>query len=453
MFDLWIKNAVIIGSKALIKGSVIVHEGKIVAIQEGNKDVEAYEVIDLEGKYLFPGMIDGHVHFNEPGYTWREDFEHGSRSAVVGGVTTIIDMPMLNKPAVSDSKAFQDKWEIVREKAVCDYGFWGALVNYNFGDLEGLNEAGALAYKCFMCPVQDDYTSLDHQEIEKALHILKTFDGVAGFHCEDYAMIEKAEKEKLLKGETTRLDYLISRPVEAELKAVKEVIQLAEASGARVHICHVSHPLVAEEIKRAKTKGIKITAETCIHYLIYSGEDLISKGMLYKCSPPLRAVKDSEKLWDYVIDGTLDCICSDHSPAKLEEKGEERNGAFGAWGGLSGVQTSLQIYFDWAVHKKGLSPTLIVNTMAENPAKLFGIYGQKGAIEPGFDADFVVVDPEIEWEITEEVLQYKNKISAFVGEKGKGLPVCTILRGKVVSMQGEIKAADGYGRLVTKKRC
>lgn len=448
MYDLFIKNANIVTSNNINLGSIGVTNGKIQDIFLNDTSINAKETLDLKGKYLFPGFIDCHVHFNEPGYTWREDFKHGTSAAAIGGISTIIDMPMNNKPAVSDKKIFDAKYNLVKEKAFTDYGLWGALVNYNMNDLSDLNDSGALAFKSFICNAGKDYTSLNFDEIEKALSILKKFNGLAGFHCEDYDIIEKLEREKLDKGTLSAKDYLDSRPLEAELIATKNVISIAKKTGSRIHICHVSHPLVAEEIKKAKSNGIRVTGETCMHYLMFTGDNLIRNGMLFKCSPPLRTPESCEGLWEYISNGTLDCLCSDHSPATPEEKTENNLGAFGAWGGLSGVQTTVQVFFDQLVNHRKLSPTIMSNVLSKRPAEIFGIYGTKGDISVGFDADFTIIDPNKEWEITNDSLKYLNKQSAFVGLKGKGAPVMTILRGKVIAENGNITEGSPYGKLI-----
>lgn len=448
MYDLFIKNANIVTSSGITFGGIAVSNGKIENICLNNEALDAKHLIDLDGKYLFPGFIDCHVHFDEPGYTLREDFTHGTAAAAIGGISTIIDMPLNNKPAVSNKSIFEDKYNLIREKAFIDYGFWGALVNYNMDALDGLNEKGALAFKSFICDAGKDYTSLNLSEVEKALLILKKFNGLAGFHCEDYDMIEKLEKEKLSQGKLSAKDYLDSRPLEAELIATKNIISIAEKTNGKIHICHVSHPLVAEEIRKAKAKGINVTGETCTHYLMFTGDDLINKGMLFKCSPPLRTEEACAGLWEYICDGTLDCICSDHSPATSEEKAENHLGAFGAWGGLSGVQTTVQVFFDQLVNQKKLSPTIMASVLSKRPSEIFGIYGIKGDVSVGFDADFTVIDQNKEWKITENDLKYLNKASAFVGLEGKGAPTLTIVRGKIIAKDGNIISNSGYGNLI-----
>lgn len=453
MDDLFIKNAkIVLADKVIDNGGVLVTKGKIKEIVTENEECTAKEVLDIGGKYLFPGFIDSHVHLDEPGYQHREDFYTGTEAAACGGITTIIDMPLNNKPPVYNKKIFNEKYNIVKNKALVDYGFWGALLNYNLNELDELNDAGALGFKCFMCEPGDDYTSLTLDEIEKSLQIIKKFNGVAGFHCEDYEIIQTLENEKLLNKKFTARDYLDSRPVQAELKATKDVLNIAEKTGCRIHICHVSDPLVAEEIKIAKENGVKVTAETCAHYLIFSEEDLINKGALYKCSPPLRKKSSRDQMWKYLADGTIDSICSDHSPATLEEKNKDTKGIFSAWGGMSSIQSTFQVIFNYLVVEKNLSPTLISKIFSENPAKIFGIFGQKGAIKPGFDADFTIVDADKEWEITRESLKTKIKESAFVGLKGKGIAIGTILRGKLISRDGEVIANHRNGHILKKSR-
>lgn len=451
MYDLLIKNARVVTADEVIAAAVAVKDGKVAAVLAGETPVPAGQVLDLTGKYLLPGVIDCHVHFNEPGYTWREEFAQGSRAAAAGGVTTVIDMPMQNRPPVIDREVFARKAELLQGKSAIDYGFWGALIKTNLDKLSGLQEAGTLAFKCFMCNPGQDYTALDIAEIEQVLVTLREFDGLAGFHCEDYAMIERLQTASLATGKTGRRDYLAARPVEAELKAVNDIIALLDKTEGRAHICHVSHPAVAEAIRQAKVKGLDITAETCVHYLLFTGEDLVNEGPRFKCSPPLRTAADREKLWDYVLDGTLDCICSDHSPCAPEEKAEaSETGTFGAWGGISGVQTSLQAFWDLAITQKGADPSLVARVMSINPAAIFGLDGVKGTVMPGRDADFTVIDPQKNWEITADELLYKHKFSAFTGLSGTGAPVMTIVRGQVVMEDGRLR--DGCtGQLV--RRC
>jgi len=450
MYDLLIKGGTIVSGEGTVRADIAVADGRVAAILHGPHDTMAQETIDADGKLVFPGAIDSHAHLNDPGFTWREDFAHGTRAAAKGGVTTVVDMPLQNEPALTTGAIFRKKQQAVSPSAYVDYCFWGGLVESNFATLGELDECGVTAFKSFIGPVSDDYSSLSMGQVKEALEILKRFDARAGFHCEDYSIIKWEEKRAREEGRNTRRDFLDSRPVIAELIATKNIIDLARLVGAKVHICHVSHPSVAEEIRRAKQAGLDITGETCSHYLTFTEQDLIEKGTLFKCAPPLRTQADSQKMWEYILDGTLSCVGSDHSPCAPEEKDEETHGIFGAWGGISGIQSLFQVMYDQAVNRKGFPASVVARCLSEGPAKAFDIFGRKGAIAPGFDADMVILDPDLRWKITEPSLEYLNKISAFCGLEGKGLPICTIVRGKVVYRDGQVCGEKGHGRLICK---
>lgn len=447
MLDLIVKNANIVMSDNVHHASVGVKNGKIHSLLPPDTNCAAARTIDASGLYLFPGLIDAHVHFNDPGFLWREDFSHATRAANVGGVTTVIDMPLQNAPALTNADIFKQKMAHLKGKAYSDYAFWGGMIHDNLDRIEELNLCGAVAFKSFIAPVSSDYTSLDYGRIRKGLSIIKKFGGLAGFHCEDYGIISYNADDYERRGLTSRQDYLNARPVVAELIAVKSIIELSRESDTRVHICHVSHPQVAEAIKQAKREGVHITAETCPHYLIFSESDFLEKGMSFKCAPPLRADEDRQQLWNYLEDGTLDIIASDHSPCAVYEKAEDY-GALKPWGGISGVQTSLQIMFNELVIKRRWSPTFIARAMSVNAATIFGISANKGKITQGSDADFVLVDPEKTWRITPESLYYLNKQSAFVGMKGRGIAVMTVLRGNIVSQNGSIIDEEPKGEWI-----
>lgn len=431
MIDLVVKNGRLVCPDKIKEGTLVVVDGRIAAILPQGEPVEAKQVIDTNGCYVLPGGIDNHVHFNDPGYTWREDFLHGSKAAAKGGITTVVDMPMQNLPPVSSAKLMKKKAAIVTGRSYVDFALWGALLRTNRGDLAEMQADGVAAFKCFMCDPGKDYTDLQLDEIRDRLQLMKKINGLAGFHCEDYALLKEAEETCLSAGKTGRTDYLVVHSLATEQKAVDDIIQLVREIDVPAHICHVSHPAVAESIRQAKKEGLPITAETCMHYLLLTEEYLLERGAVYKCSPPLRKKKYADDLWQYVEDGTLDTICSDHSPCQLAEKGEDGpKGIFGAWGGLSGVQTTLQLCWDYVVEQRQASPLLLAKVMAENPARIFGFADRKGQLAVGLDADFTILDPDMEWQVEPEDLEYLNKFSAFCGWKGKGLPVATYLRGQ-----------------------
>lgn len=450
MFDLVIKNGKVVAADRVFAASIGVQDGKIAAIAEPGTPLEARKTIDAKGNYVFPGAIDSHAHLNDPGYNWREDYEHGTAAAAVGGCTTVVDMPMQNEPALTDGRVFDKKLDHVAPNAYVDYCFWGGLVDYNFAALRELDEKGCVAFKSFIGPVSPDYVSLSIGQAKEALEILKTCDARAGFHCEDYSIIKWEEHRALQKKQIDWQDFLNSRPVVAELVATQNIIELARSVGAKVHICHVSHPKVAKAIRDAQLDGVDVTAETCGHYLTFTDQEVIKNGSLFKCAPPLREAAAVEEMWEYINNGTLSCVGSDHSPCELSEKSQEVHGVFGAWGGISGIQSTMQAVFSEGVAKRGYCPTILARVLSEGPAKAFGIYGKKGAIKVGFDADLVIFDPKKEWEITPDSLYYVNKISAFVGLKGVGLPVCTLVRGQVIAEDGKLIGTKGFGKFVKK---
>lgn len=455
MYDLLIKNGRLVTADAVSEGNVAVRDGRIAALLAAGDEPEAKETIDAKGNYVFPGAIDTHAHLNDPGYEWREDYEHGTAAAAAGGYTTIIDMPLQNEPALTSGEIFDRKAEKVGPNAYVDYCFWGGLVPENFDDLKGLDEKGCVAFKSFIGPVSPDYSSLNYGQAYEAMEIIKEFGGRAGFHCEDYSMIKWQEQRMKREGRLDWQGFLDSRPVAAEMLATVDIIELAKATGCKAHICHVSSPDVAQRVKEARQEGYDITAETCSHYLSLTDRDVIEKGPMFKCAPPLRSQEEVDRLWSYVEDGTFSGIASDHSPCSYDEKYNEVLGAkikdvFDVWGGISGIQSGFQVSFYEGCVKRGVSPCVLANAMAKQPARAFGIYGKKGDIKVGFDADLLIVDPDKEWEITGDSLLYVNKISAFVGMKGKGLPVYTILRGRTIARDGRVVGEKGGGKLVKK---
>ncbi len=448
MFDLKIANGNIVTENAVCQGDILVRNGKIALLGDAG-GIAARETLDASGKYVFPGMLDSHAHLNDPGFTWREDFQHGSAAAVAGGVTVIIDMPLQNEPALTDAGIFAAKQKAIEGRSVADYAFWGGLVPGNVDKLAEMWASGVVAFKAFIGPVSPDYAPVSMGLVRRAMLETRKFDGLLGFHCEDFSIIKEseAEVEARVGDQADWSDFLASRPVSAELISTYSIIALARETGARVHICHVSHPEVAELIRLAKRDSVRVTGETCAHYLVFSDADVLRNGSIFKCAPPLRSPEARERLWDYVVDGTLSCLGSDHSPCRADEKNEKTHGIFGAWGGISGIQSLMQTMFSEGVVKRGFSPTFIAASSAAT-AKAFSLDHVKGALRPGLDADLVILDPDREWTITSQSLHYLNQISAFVGLKGKGLPVTTLVRGVIVARDGEVVGRYGHGKLL-----
>ena len=463
MYDLIIRNGQLVGKDRIFAADVAVQDGKYAAFLLPGAEAEAKEEIDAGGMLVFPGIIDCHAHMNEPGFEYREDFETGSRAAVSAGCTTLIDMPLNNDPSLMNKEQFENKLALISRHSYVDYALWGGIVGdfddtpdsvkNNLDDLLDLKDCGVAAFKGFTCPNGPLFPTVNLGNIRKALEILKPYNALCGFHCEEFGQVKEREKEAKGRTDLSRDEkiraFLDAHDVWTEYVATKNVIDMCRATGGRVHICHVSHPMVAQVVKEAIYEGLPVTAETCPHYLGFTEDFVFEKGAPAKCTPPMRGKEDMEKLWDYVLDGTLSCIGSDHSPAADAEKDNETKDIWSAWGGLNSIQFFLPMMFDMMVHKKGLSPTWITRTMDYNPAKIFGLYGTKGDFELGFDADFVILDPEKQWQVDEKKLYTKGHVSCFDGQSGKGMPIKTIIRGKVVAEDGKYKEeACGYGKFI-----
>ena len=330
-------------------GHLYVRNGKIAAISDDGT-LPAREELDAAGLYVLPGMLDCHAHINDPGFTWREDLPHASEAAAVGGVTTLIDMPLQNTPPLTSADAFANKLAVFEGRSLVDYALWGGLVTDNTAELAGMDAAGAVGFKAFIAPVSLGYSSVDMGLAREALFRIKAFGGLAGFHCEDHALICAGEA-KAKAGGGTRRAFLDSRPVVAEVIATANVIELARETGARVAHCPVSHPRVAELVRRAQTDGLSVTGETCPHYLVffYRRKPLVMRYGLQllrrPCGPPRPETGSGNTCW------TAPCPVSARDPFAVasRRKDEAVHGVMGAWGGLSGLQSLVQVMFDQAV--------------------------------------------------------------------------------------------------------
>ena len=447
MFDIAVINASIVGETSIYSGNIFIKDGKIAAITDCDITYDTKSVIDAKGNYVFPGLIDTHSHFGDPTNPNVETCKCCTTAAAVGGFTTCIDMPN-NVPTILNAERFHKKLAYLETESMVDYALYGALVKDNQNDLEAMHDAGAIAFKSFLHCGGGDFTYPTMYEAKMALDEIRKFNGLAAFHCEETTinegLLQKMTAEKL----NTRQDFLNSRPVYSEVIASKSIIELARATGCRVQICHVSHPEVAKAISQAQKEGVNITGETCVHYLVFNENDFLEKGCLYKCAPPLRSQEASDELWSYVEDGTLTSVASDHSAGLPDQRDDSAHPIYELGNGISGIQTVLQSFFHKAIHIRKNSPCLITRRMSADPARRFGIYGKKGAISPGFDADLVILDPEKEWEVTPDSLYYVQKISAFVGTRGKGLPILTMLRGKIIAKDYKACCESGYAKFI-----
>ncbi|GAA4580614.1 allantoinase AllB [Planotetraspora phitsanulokensis] len=396
--------------------AVAVRAGRIEALRPHDEPPPARETVDLGDLALLPGLVDTHVHVNEPGRTHWEGFDSATRAAAAGGVTTIIDMPLNSLPPTVDVAALEVKRKAARGRCHVDVGFWGGAVPGNVGDLRPLHEAGVFGVKCFLSPSGvDEFPALDRDGLREALTELATFDGLLIAHAEDPASLTEPTGP-------TYQDFLRSRTPDAERRAVEQVIELAEETGARAHIVHVSAAACVEPLRRAQRAGVRITAETCPHYLCLTAEEVT--GPAFKCCPPVREAANRDALWQALADGVLMGIVSDHSPSTPDLKVPD---FAAAWGGISSLQLGLPVVWTAAL-ARGYGLPDVVRWMAQGPAALAGL-PYKGGIRPGTDADLVAFDPEAEFTVDVAALHHRNPVSPYHGRTLTGVVRTTWSRG------------------------
>ena len=451
-YDLYLKNAQVVTEEEIFNGGVAIDGEKISRLVHGDEDVEAVQELDLDGSVLLPGLVDDHVHFNEPGRAEWEGYRTGSMAAAAGGITTFLEMPLNSYPATINQELFNSKRQAVKTESVVDYGNWGGLVNNNLTDLTGLCEAGSIGLKAFMSNSGiDDFKRIDDDLLYAGLLSAKKNGNVIGVHAENEYVTKFLGEQIRDAGRTDRAGWSESRPPSAELEAIQRACYWAGVAQGNLHIVHITTAKGIRAVDDAKSKGFHVTSETCPHYLFLNEADFEKIGPAAKCAPPLRSSIEVEELWKCVLEGMVDTIASDHSPCLWEDKAPGLDNIWNAWGGISGVQTMLPAILTEGVHKRGLRLTDLVRMMSANPARIFGLYPQKGSLKPGADADLTIIDLDAEWTLSAEDLLYKNKHSAYLGYTFKGKIQETFVRGKQVYGDGKITAKPGYGQALNRQ--
>lgn len=429
-YDLIIKNGKIVTAESVIQGDIAVKDGKIQEVGQALQGT-AVRVIDAEGQHVLPGLIDTHVHFNEPGRTEWEGLATGSRSLAAGGATSFFDMPLNSTPPTINKENLDLKKACADEKSIVNPYFWGGLVPENIADLKELHENGVIGFKAFMSPSGiADFNHVDDVTIFKGMKEIASLGSLLAVHAESTVICDQLAEEKQKQGKTSARDFVESRPIISEIEAVRRIISYAEATGCKLHVVHASSRKVVEVIQEAKDRGVDITVETCPHYLALNVQDFEAKGGLAKCCPPLRDQDEVEDLWAAVANGEINVIASDHSPAPASMKTITDN-YFEGWGGISGAQSTLNIMLTEGYFKRNLPLEKIVELTATNPAKLFGLTN-KGVLEAGYDADIAIVDLNESFELKNEDLFYRHQHSPYVGMTFKGKVKTTIVNGEVV---------------------
>jgi allantoinase len=403
-------------------------DGNFAAFGTGS----AREEIDATGLLVLPGLVDAHVHFNEPGRTDWEGWTTGSRAAVASGITTVCDMPLNSHPPVVDVDAFDAKRTAAEAQSVCDFALWGGLVPGHVADLGPLADRGVMGFKAFMCESGiDDFPKADVATLRAGMQQAAALGLPVAVHAE----VDRARPPS----GTGAADYLASRPIESECEAIRIALDLAGETGCALHVVHVSSGRGASLIADARAGGVNVSAETCPHYLVFTGDDMVRLGAVAKCAPPMRSAEERAALWQHVRGGGIDTIGSDHSPAPWSMK--INADFFRVWGGISGVQHLLPVLLD-----AGLEPALLSRLAAANVARRFRLPG-KGRLEVGADADLSLVSFDSPYEVTGVSLLYRHRTSPYVGRQLRACVRRTIVRGQTVWHDGEVTRTAG-GRMI-----
>jgi len=410
----------------LIRGEII--EDILPKLPSGN-----FDVIDLENSILMAGIIDPHVHINEPGRSHWEGFDTVTRSAIAGGITTLVDMPLNSSPVTTTVDSLEKKRNATQNKLHVNCGFWGGVVPGNENEIEPLIEKGVLGFKAFLTHSGiDEFPNVTEADLRKAMPIIARHKLPLLVHCE----LETVTVDHSNFNTDSYRDYLSSRPKKWEDDAIALMIRLCEEFGCRTHIVHLSSADSIPQIVKAKEKGLPLTVETGQHYLFFHAEEIRDGQTAFKCAPPIREKANNEKLWQALKEGIIDFVATDHSPAPPDMKEITSGNFMKAWGGISSVQFALPVLWT-AGRKHGAGIEDIANWLAAKPALLPGLQKTKGRIAKGCDADFVVWDPDRSFIVTEEMIQHRHKITPYSGQQLYGLIEQTWLAGEKVFDQGK----------------
>nr|WP_325790124.1 allantoinase AllB [Arthrobacter koreensis] len=440
-FDLVLRGERVFAGTGSGPWEVGVREGTIDAVVPLGTGLAGTREIDLApDEVLLPGLVDTHVHVNEPGRTEWEGFSSATRAAAAGGVTTIIDMPLNSIPATVSVEALEAKRAAAAGKVFVDTGFWGGAVPGNTASLRPLHNAGVFGFKCFLVHSGvDEFPQLEPEEMEKDLSELASFDSLLIVHAEDPQVI--AESPQPAGPQYAR--FLASRPRAAENKAIARVIDAARRTGGRAHILHLSSAEALPLIAAAKREGIRVTAETCPHYLTLLAEEVPDGATAFKCCPPIREAANREQLWQGLADGTVDLIVSDHSPSTPDLKDLEHGNFDVAWGGISSLQLGLPVIWTEA-RRRGIPLERVLEWMSRGPADLAGLT-RKGRLEVGADADLAVFAPGESFVVDPARLHHRNPVTPYAGTELTGAVRRTFVRGAEVSA-GSAPAGRLMGR-------
>ncbi len=422
--------------------SILVRDGRIAAVQAYAERAAGVRVVDAGALVVMPGLVDTHVHINDPGRAEWEGFEHATRAAAAGGVTTLVDMPLNSIPATTDAAGLEAKRAAGARRCYVDVGFWGGVVPGNSAALAPLARAGVLGFKCFLSPSGvEEFLNVTEQDLRAALPILARLGLPLLVHAELPARLREPSGDPRCYA-----TWLDSRPPECEQAAIELLVQLAREFGARVHVVHLASADGLPVLAAARADGVPITAETCPHYLTFAAEEIPDGATPFKCAPPIRERDHRERLWKGLADGGIDLIATDHSPALPALKRLDDGDFVRAWGGIASLQLGLAAVWTGA-SARGLPMQTLSRWLAAAPARLAGLSELKGAIAPGRDADLVIWDPDGVATVDRATLYHRHGVTPYHGLQLRGAVRTTMLRGEVVFEDGECIRTP-LGRLI-----
>lgn len=418
-------------------GAILVEGEQIQEILAPEQVLDRAETHDFGEAAILPGLVDSHVHINDPGRADWEGFETGTRAAAAGGYTMLVDMPLNCLPATTTVTALEEKRDAARGKCRVDWAAWGGVVSGNQADIEPLAAAGVLGFKCFLIhPGIGGFTMVTERDLRAALpHVARTGLPLL-VHAELAGPVDAATAALAGSDWRSYATYLRSRPDEAELSAIRLLLSLCREHRFRLHIVHLSTCEGISILRAARAEGLPVTVETCPHYLHLTADAIADGATLCKCAPPIRSRANREQLWQGLKDGVIDLVATDHSPCPPQMKMLEKGNFQTAWGGIASLSVALPVMWSEA-SRRGFTLSDIAHWMAEGPARLAGCHAHKGRLAAGCDADFVVFDPEAQVQVAEEALFYRHTISPYLGETLRGAVKATYLRGEPVFAGGE----------------
>jgi allantoinase len=424
-----------------IPGALLIEGETIHSIVPREKIPANTSIVDFGPLAILPGLVDSHIHINEPGRTEWEGFTTATRAAAAGGYTLLVDMPLNCIPSTDSPEALQAKRKAAADQCRVDWAAWGAVVADNRAQLQKLADAGVAGFKCFLIhPGTEEFTMVGEAELRAALPILKAANLPLLVHAELPGPVDAATHALSQSDWRRYATYLASRPPDAELEAIDLLIRLCEETRCHIHIVHLSTARALERLREARHRGLPLTVETCPHYLHFAAEDIRDGATLAKCAPPIRERENREALWQALRDGTIDLIATDHSPCPPALKHLDTGNFKTAWGGIASVSLALSIIWTEA-QRRGHSLIDVARWMGTEPSRLAGFAKTKGRLAAGHDADFVVFDSAANWAVAASDLHFRHPVSPYIGEQLKGKVVQTYLRGQCVYDNGKFPGA------------